>query len=81
MNGKHSSKAHPVGMIGRPHYCPNDGQSGYVKSPQQAFDLYLGDKARCHVSGCFIRVEEAISLIHDAGGYAVLAHHTPHSST
>ncbi len=66
----------PHGTIGRPHIAYMLTQKGYVKTPEQAFDRYLGDDRPCYVKGMLISVEEAIDLIHQAGGYAIIAH--PH---
>lgn len=69
----------PIGIIGRPHIAKLMIDKGYVKTMKKAFDLYLGNKGRCYVSGCFVPVEQAISLIQQAGGFAVIAH--PHRIT
>lgn len=62
--------------IGRPHIAKAMMQKGYVCSVQEAFHLYLGDTKCCYVPGVPFPVEEAIEVIHRAGGKAVLAH--PH---
>lgn len=66
----------PHGTIGRPHIAYMMVQKRYVKNTKQAFERYLGDKCSCYVKGMLLAVEEAIELIHQAGGFAVLAH--PH---
>lgn len=66
----------PGGTIGRPHIAKLMVEKGYVKTMQKAFQRFLGEKQRCYVGGMTITVPEAIGVIHDAGGFAVLAH--PH---
>lgn len=48
------------------HHC--------VKSIREAFDLYIGDGRRCYVGRLKISPTEAVTLIRQAGGIAVLAH-------
>lgn len=62
--------------LGRPHIAKVMVAKGYVNSMQSAFSRFLGEKARCYVSGFQVDVPEAIQLIQSAGGFAVLAH--PH---
>jgi predicted metal-dependent phosphoesterase TrpH len=69
----------PVGIIARPHIAKMMITKGYVKDMKKAFDLYLGNKGRCYVSGCFVPLEKAIAVIQQAGGFAVIAH--PHRIT
>lgn len=66
----------PHGTIGRPHIAKTMVAKGYVKSVEKAFERYLGNNSRCYVKGALFEVEEAIELLHQAGGYAVIAH--PH---
>jgi 3',5'-nucleoside bisphosphate phosphatase len=66
----------PHGTIGRPHIAKMMVSKGYVKTAEKAFDKYLGNNCRAYVKGALFEVEEAIELIHQAGGYAVIAH--PH---
>ena len=49
---------------------------GYVRSIQEAFQLYLGDDKSCFVPGEPFPVAEALDIIHGAGGKAFVAH--PH---
>lgn len=60
--------------IGRPHIARALLDGGHVKSLQLAFTLYLGNRAQAYVPKSKISVEEAIQIIHDAGGLAVMAH-------
>lgn len=66
----------PMGMIGRPHVALAMMQKGYVTSVQQAFREYLSPGKPCYVPGNAFSVEETLSVIHQANGFAVIAH--PH---
>jgi len=66
----------PQKNIGRPHMAQYLYENKMVKSTADAFKKYLGNSSRCFVKGEFITTQEAINVIHQAGGYAVLAH--PH---
>ncbi|MGN0482858.1 MAG: PHP domain-containing protein [Lachnospiraceae bacterium] len=45
-----------------------------VKDMETVFSTYIGDGCRCYVAREKITPFDAISLIHDAGGLAILAH-------
>ncbi|MHB1355262.1 MAG: PHP domain-containing protein [Anaerolineae bacterium] len=62
------------GALGRPHIAEAMIQAGYVGSTQQAFSQYLGRGQAAYVPRFKLAPKEAISLIRDAGGLAVLAH-------
>ncbi len=47
---------------------------GMIKTRQEAFDKYIGDGCRCYVGRFMISPMDAVTLIHQAGGIAVLAH-------
>lgn len=47
---------------------------GQIKSVQEAFDKYIGDDCRCYVSRFKVTPMEAVELIKQAGGIAILAH-------
>lgn len=47
---------------------------GMIKSVQEAFDKYIGDGCKCYVGRFKITPMEAVTLIHTAGGIAILAH-------
>lgn len=66
----------PDRAIGRPHIAKVMVEKKIVKDMKTAFKRYLGEKCRAHVPGFQIAVQEAITLIQAAGGFAVLAH--PH---
>lgn len=47
---------------------------GYVRSMPDAFARYIGDQAPCFVPREKVTPDQAVDLIHRAGGLAVLAH-------
>lgn len=59
------------GTVGRPHIAMELMEAGYVKTMEDAFNHYL---VPCNIPKRFFPVDEAIDLIHAAGGIAVLAH-------
>ena len=65
-----------IGAIGRPHIACVMMQKGYVRSIQEAFHRFIGENKICYVAGDRWSVLEAIDIIHQAQGLAVLAH--PH---
>jgi len=60
--------------IARPHIARAMLQEGFVDALQDAFDNYLADDAPAYVSRHRMSPEEAVDIIHKAGGVAVLAH-------
>lgn len=60
-----------AGAIGRPHIAMALIDNGYVSDTEDAFKKYL---VPCNVPKRLFPMDEAISMIHDAGGVAVLAH-------
>ena len=62
------------GVIGRPHIARAMVEAGHVSSVSEAFDRYLAAGKCAYVPREEIRVPDAVRLIHDAGGAAVLAH-------
>ena len=61
-------------MVGRPHFARLMMQKGYVRSIQDAFNSFLAKGAPAYVEKLRLSPENAIDLIHRAGGIAVLAH-------
>lgn len=59
------------GTVGRPHIAMALMEAGHVKGSEEAFVRYL---VPCNVAKRFFPLEEAIALVHGAGGVAVLAH-------
>ncbi|NIA20884.1 MAG: PHP domain-containing protein [Anaerolineaceae bacterium] len=60
--------------VGRPHIAQCLVEAGHVASVDEAFRLYLGRGAAAYVNRRRATAEEAIRMIHGAGGLAVLAH-------
>jgi 3',5'-nucleoside bisphosphate phosphatase len=62
------------GSVGRPHLARAMLEKGYVSSIQDAFNRYIGDNGPAYVPHPTFAPDDAIRLIHEAGGVAVLAH-------
>jgi predicted metal-dependent phosphoesterase TrpH len=62
------------GQVGRPHIAQALYQGGYVRSLQEAFNIYLGNNGKAYVSKFRFPPGEAIAMIRDAKGVAALAH-------
>ena len=62
--------------IGRPHIALAMVKKGYVTNIQEAFNKYIGENKPCYAPGKSMSVEETINIIHQAKGFAVIAH--PH---
>jgi predicted metal-dependent phosphoesterase TrpH len=62
------------GQNGRPHIAKLMIQKGFVRTMDEAFEKYLGQGGLAYVSRFAYCVEDAIALIRNAGGIAVLAH-------
>ncbi|MDU9048291.1 MAG: PHP domain-containing protein [Candidatus Electrothrix sp. Rat3] len=62
------------GQTGRPHIARLLQKKGYVTNAQQAFSSYLGRNKPAWCSRYTSRASEAIAILHQAGGIAVLAH-------
>ncbi|MCK5667243.1 MAG: PHP domain-containing protein, partial [Thiotrichaceae bacterium] len=60
--------------LGRPHLAQIMVEKKWVPNIKAAFDKYLADNAPVYVPKFKQTPFEAIQLIHDAGGVAVLAH-------
>lgn len=60
--------------IGRPHVARALLASGYVESIKDAFDRFIGNDGPAYIARARLTPEEAVALIHQAGGVAVLAH-------
>jgi len=71
------------GQVGRPHIARALYEGGYVRSLQEAFDIYLGNRGKAYVSKFRFPPAEALAMIREARGVPVLAHpftlglHTP----
>ena len=62
------------GAVGRPHIARALVNDGWATDLRDAFDRYLGNGRAAYVPKDRLPIEEAIAMIHDAGGVAVLAH-------
>ena len=47
---------------------------GQIKSVREAFDRYIGDHCKCYVGRLKVASTDAVRLIKEAGGTAILAH-------
>lgn len=64
----------PDAVVTRAHFAKFLVQKGIVRSTNEAFDSYLGDYACCFVPREKVTPFQAVKLIKENGGYAVLAH-------
>ena len=62
------------GAVGRPHIARALVAHGWATDVRDAFDRYLGNGKAAFVAKEHLAVEDAIAMIHGAGGIAVLAH-------
>jgi len=60
--------------VGRPHIARAMVTQGYVKTVQEAFDLYIGEGKPAYQPQTKMTPAEAVAVIHQAGGLAVQAH-------
>jgi hypothetical protein len=63
-----------TGQNGRPHIARLMIEKGFVRTMDEAFEKYLGHGGLAYASRYILGVKEAIALIKNAGGAAVLAH-------
>jgi len=63
-----------AGQTGRPHFARLLVAKGVVGTPEQAFARYLKKGAAAYVDRFKYQAAEAIAMISEAGGLAVLAH-------
>jgi 3',5'-nucleoside bisphosphate phosphatase len=61
-------------LTGRPHFARLLVSKGYVRTTQEAFDIYLADSAQAAVEREEPSLMEGIERVASAGGLAVLAH-------
>lgn len=62
------------GAVGRPHIARAMIRSGAVADQRQAFDRYLGQGRAAFVPKSPFLIQDAIRIIHEAGGIAIWAH-------
>jgi predicted metal-dependent phosphoesterase TrpH len=64
------------GAMGRPHVARALVEKGYVESVAAAFDTLIGTGKPAYIDKDRFRIDEAVRLIHDAGGVTSVAHPT-----
>lgn len=64
------------GAMGRPHVARALVERGYVKTVAEAFDKFIGAGKPAYVEKERFQIEEAVELIHAAGGVLSVAHPT-----
>lgn len=62
------------GVVGRPHFAALLVKKGYVKTIEEAFEKYLKKGRPAYAEKYNFEPKQAIDLIHEAGGLAVLCH-------
>jgi predicted metal-dependent phosphoesterase TrpH len=60
--------------VGRPHFAQAMLARKYVKTWEEAFDLYLGKGKAAYVERLRLSPEDSVKVIRGAGGVAVLSH-------
>jgi predicted metal-dependent phosphoesterase TrpH len=61
-------------VIARPHFAKALLKAGIVNSVQDAFDRFLANGKPLYMPKQVLTPEDAVTLIHGAGGLAVIAH-------
>ncbi len=62
------------GALGRPHVAEALMRNGYIETFNEAFQRYLGHHAPAYVAKQTVTLEEASTIVREAGGVLVLAH-------
>jgi 3',5'-nucleoside bisphosphate phosphatase len=62
------------GRVGRPHIAAALVDAGHVATTQEAFDRLLADGQPAYVDAGALGPDDAVELVADSGGAAVLAH-------
>lgn len=62
--------------ITRSHIAKTLVEKGIVARPQQAFDKFIKEGKKAYVKFDGLSLEDTIQVIHESGGFAVLAHPT-----
>jgi len=71
------ARSHGVGVVGRPHLADALIHAGHAVDMEDAFRRFLGTQGAGYVPRPAFHTEDAIAMIHDAGGLSVLAHPGP----
>jgi 3',5'-nucleoside bisphosphate phosphatase len=66
--------ARAEGSLGRPHIADALVAAGHARDRAEAFSRFLGDDRPAYVPSAALEPDEAICLVTEAGGAAVLAH-------
>ena len=67
---------HIPDRVTRTHIAKTLVEKGIVTRPQQAFDKYIKEGKKAYVKFDGLNLEDTIQVIHESGGFAVLAHPT-----
>ena len=67
---------HIPDRVTRTHIAKTLVEKGIVTRPQQAFDKYIKEGKKAYVKFDGLSLEDTIQVIHESGGFAVLAHPT-----
>ncbi|WP_180050873.1 PHP domain-containing protein [Acinetobacter sp. YH12105] len=62
--------------VTRTHIAKTLVEKGIVTRPQQAFDKYIKEGKKAYVKFDGLSLEDTVQVIHESGGFAVLAHPT-----
>ena len=62
------------GAIGRPHVAKALVENGWARDNRDAFDRYLGNGRPACLEKRRLSLRDAIAMVHQSGGIAVLAH-------
>lgn len=62
------------GAVGRPHVARALIAAGWARDQRDAFDRFLGAGRPAFIAKQRLTVADAVQLVHDAGGVAVVAH-------
>lgn len=69
------------GSIGRPHIARALVEAGHVESLQEAFDRFLRNDGPAYIARTLLSLRASIAMIHEAGGFASLAHPTRYAES
>jgi predicted metal-dependent phosphoesterase TrpH len=67
---------HIPDRVTRTHIAKTLVEKGIVTRPQQAFDKYIKEGKKAYVKFDGLSLEDTIQVIHESGGFAILAHPT-----
>jgi hypothetical protein len=67
-------KKYADSVITRAHFADYLLEKGYISSRNEAFERYIGSNGPCYIPRKKITPAQAITLIKNAGGIAILAH-------